>query len=70
MYHQDNKTEHHKVTYRGGGANFVGGFVEEVAPFSYLNNSFILSLNVKVYIRFIVFIQISLCFLFVKNYVG
>ena len=36
---------------------------------SYLNHSFISSLNVKVCIRFIVFLQISLC-LFVKSYVG
>ena len=37
---------------------------------SYLNHSFKLSLNVKVCIRFITFLKISLCFLFVKCYVG
>ena len=36
--------------------------LKRFAPFSYLNHSFILSLNVKVCIRFIVFLQISLCF--------
>ena len=38
------------------------GQLKGFAPFSYLNHSFILSLNVKVCIRFIVFLQISLCF--------
>ena len=47
-----------------------GSLLKRFAPFSYLNHSFILSLNVKVCIRFIVFLQISICFLFVKNYVG
>ena len=46
----------------GGGVILLGRVVEEVAPFSYLNHSFILSLNVKVCTRFIVFLQISLCF--------
>ena len=36
--------------------------LKRFAPFSYLNPSFILSLNVKVCVRFIVFLQISLCF--------
>ena len=36
--------------------------LKRFAPFSYLNHSFILSLNVKVCIRFTVFLQISLCF--------
>ena len=35
--------------------------LKRFASFSYLNHSFILSLNVKVCIRFIVFLQISLC---------
>ena len=41
---------------RGGG-----GLLKRSAPFSYLNHSFILSLNGKVCIRFL-FLQISLCF--------
>ena len=36
--------------------------LKRFAPFSYLNHSFILSLNVKACIRFILFLQISLCF--------
>ena len=36
--------------------------LKRFAPFSYLNHSFILSLNVKVSISFIVFLQIYLCF--------
>ena len=36
--------------------------LKRFAPFSYLNHLFILSLNVKVCIRFIVFLEISLCF--------
>ena len=36
--------------------------LRRLAPFSYLNHSFILSLNVKVCIRFIAFLQILLCF--------
>ena len=36
--------------------------LKRFASFSYLNHSFILSLNVKVCIRFIVFLQISLCY--------
>ena len=36
--------------------------LKRFAPFSYLNHSFILSLNVKVCIRFIVFLQISISF--------
>ena len=36
--------------------------MKKFAPFSYLNHSFILSLNVKVCVRFIVFLQIWLCF--------
>ena len=36
--------------------------LKRFVPFSYLNHSFILSLNDKVYIKFIVFLQISLCF--------
>ena len=43
----------------GGGQ----GLLTRFAPFSYLNHSFILSLNVRVCVRFIVFLQISLCFL-------
>ena len=39
-----------------------GGGLKRFAPFSYLNHLFILSLNVKVCIRFITFLQISLCF--------
>ena len=42
---------------------FTGRF-EEFASFSYLNHSFIVSLNVKVSIRFIVFLQIYFCFFF------
>ena len=34
--------------------------LKRFAPFSYLNHSFILSLNVKVCIRFMVFLQIPL----------
>ena len=41
---------------------YRAGQLKGFAPFSYLNHSFILSLNVKVCIRFIVFLQISLCF--------
>ena len=54
------------------GGNFVGGegLLKRFAPFSYLNHSFILGLNLKVWIRFIVFLKISLCFLIVKSYVG
>ena len=52
-----------------GGVILVGSFWKRFASFSYLNYSFILSLNVKVCIRFDVFFQISL-FLFVKSYVG
>ena len=53
------------------GVNVVAGgcrgsLLKRFALFSYLNHSFILSLNVKVCIRFIVFLQISLCFLFVN----
>ena len=36
--------------------------LRRLTPFSYLNHSFILSLNVKVCIRFIAFLQISLFF--------
>ena len=36
--------------------------VKRFAPLSYLNHSFISSLNVKVCTRFVVFLQISLCF--------
>ena len=36
--------------------------LKRFTPFLYLNHSFILSLNFKVYIRFIVFLQISLFF--------
>ena len=36
--------------------------LKRFAPFSYLNHSFILSLNVKICIRFTVFLQISHCF--------
>ena len=36
--------------------------LKRFAPFSYLNHSLILSLNVKIHIRFTVFLQISLCF--------
>ena len=46
--------------FMGGGVE--GGLLKRFAPFSYLNYSFILSLNVKVCIRFIVFLQISLYF--------
>ena len=49
---------------------FGWGLLKRFAPFSYLDHSFILSLNVKVCIRFIAFLKISLCFLFVKCYVG
>ena len=42
---------------------FTGRF-EEFASFSYLNHSFIVSLNVKVSIRLIVFLQIYLFFFF------
>ena len=35
--------------------------------FSYLNHLFILSLNVKVYIRFTVFLQIPLCFFYLSR---
>ena len=59
--------------YCWGESNFVGGggwLLKRFAPFSYLNHSFILTLNIKVCIRFIVFPKISLCFLFVKSYVG
>ena len=38
------------------------GHLKRFAPFSYLNHSFIFSLNVKVCIRFTIFLQISLCF--------
>ena len=44
----------------GGGGQ---GLLTRFAPFSYLNHSFILSLNVRICVRFIVFLQISLCFL-------
>ena len=37
--------------------------LKRFTPFSYLNHSFILSLNVEVFIRFIVFLQISLFFI-------
>ena len=53
-----------------GGGGEAGGLLKRYAPFLYLNHSFILSLNVKVCIGFIAFLQISLCFLFVKSYVG
>ena len=36
--------------------------LKRFAPFSYLNHSFTLSLNVKACIRFTAFLQISLCF--------
>ena len=36
--------------------------LKRFAPFSYLNHSFILIVNVEVCIRFTVFLQISLCF--------
>ena len=49
-----------------GGEYIVGGgregLLERFAPFSYFSHSFILSLNVKICIRFIVFLQISVCF--------
>ena len=44
----------------GEGEGEEGGgevLLKRFAPFSYLNHSFILSLNVKVYIRFIVFLH-------------
>ena len=41
---------------------YKAGQLKRFAPFLYLNHSFILSLNVNVCIRFIVFLQISLCF--------
>ena len=44
--------------------------VNRFAPLSYLKHSFISSLNVKVCIRFVVFLQISLCFCFFFSYVG
>ena len=44
--------------------------LKRFAPFSLLNQSFIFSLNVKVCISFVVFLQISVFFLFVKSYVG
>ena len=44
--------------------------LKRFATFSYLKHSFILSLNVKVCIRFTAFLQISLTFLFLKSYVG
>ena len=44
--------------------------LKKFTPFTYSHHSFILSLNVKVCIRFTVFLQISLSFLFVKSYVG
>ena len=50
------------VCLRGGGR---GGLLKRSAPFSYLNHSFILSLNGKVCIRFL-FLQISLCFFLSK----
>ena len=54
----------------GEGGEGGGGLLKRFALFSYLNHSFTLSLNVKVCIRFIVFLRISLCFLFAKSYVG
>ena len=39
-----------------------GGLLKRFAPFSYLNHSFISSLNVNACIRFIIFLKISLCF--------
>ena len=60
------------ILVEGGGGNFVeadgggggGGLLKRFATFSYLNHSFILNLNVKVKvcIRCIVFLQISLIF--------
>ena len=47
-----------------------GGLLKRFPLFSYLNHSFILSLNVNVCVRFLVFLQISLCFLFVESCVG
>ena len=48
--------------YFGRGLILVSGLLKRFAPFSYLNHSFILSLNVKICIKFIVFLQISLWF--------
>ena len=39
-----------------------GALLKRFAPFSYVNHSFTLSLNDKVCVGFIVFLQISLCF--------
>ena len=41
---------------------YRAGQLKRFEPFPYLNHSYILSLNVKVRIRFTVFLQISLCF--------
>ena len=41
--------------------------LERFAPFSHLNHSFILSLNVKVCISFIVFLQISISLFYLSR---
>ena len=56
--------------YFGRRVILLGRLLKRFAPFSYLNHPFILSLNVKVYIKFIVFLKVSLCFLFVESHVG
>ena len=48
---------------RGGGLMLLeGGLLKRFGLFLYLNHSFILSLNVRICIRFIVFLQISFVF--------
>ena len=60
--------------YFGGGEELMllgrcgGSLLKRFALFSYLNHSFILSLNVKVCIRFIVFLEISLCQFFICQF--